>query len=75
MSTDEYLREYKPKDAPCHYSECQKCGGHDPSYLLLEFGLCLKCWSRYKNKIPRNVKIPLGRILLFKQQILKNSGG
>ena len=61
---DEYLRSYKPKDDPSHYEKCLKCGGHDASYVLLEFGLCLKCWGKYKKKIPRDIKIALGRILL-----------
>ena len=65
---DEYLREYKPKDAPCHYSECLKCGTCDLSYALSEFGICLKCWNKYKKKIPRELRIPFGRMLLFKQQ-------
>lgn len=61
----DYLREYKPKNAPDHYENCLKCGEHDASYVLLEFGICLKCWGKYKKKIPRDVKIPLGRILLY----------
>jgi len=62
----EYLQEYKPKDAPCHYSECLKCGNNDLSFVLPEFGLCLKCWNKYKKKIPRDIRIPLGRMLLYK---------
>jgi len=63
---DEYLREFKPKDAPCHYDKYLNCGGHDMSLVLAEFGLCLKCWGRYKKKIPRDIRIPFGRMLLYK---------
>ena len=72
--SDEYLKEYKPKDAPCHYDECVKCGGHDASFTLAEFGLCLKCWSKYRKKIPGDVKIPLGRMLLYGKNMVKDSG-
>ena len=69
MSDD--LEEYKPKDAPCHYSECLKCGGNDSSWSLSIFGLCLKCWWKYKKKIPREIQVPLGRMLLFSNKLTK----
>lgn len=69
MKKDEYLREYKPKDAPCHYSECLKCGRHDMTISLSEFGLCNICWHKYKKRIPDEVKIPLGRMLLYGSKI------
>ena len=62
---DEYLKSYKPKDAPCHYEKCLKCGKSDGTFVLSEFGLCVRCWSKYKKKIPRAVLIPLGRMLLY----------
>jgi hypothetical protein len=67
--SDDYLKEYKPKDAPCHYQECLRCGkGPDLSFFMSEFGLCLKCWRKLRRKIPKNLDIPLGRILLWNKE-------
>lgn len=77
LKNDEYLKNYKPKDDPFHYEKCKKCGGHDLSFVLLEFGICLKCWEKFKRKISRDLHIPLGRMLLFyskNRQTILNSG-
>lgn len=73
MVEDEYLKEYKPKKAPCHYEKCEKCGGYDMSFVLAEFGLCLKCWNKFKKKIPGNLRVPLGRMLLFYSKTVQTS--
>jgi len=70
---DDYLQNYKPKDAPCHYPECVKCGKNDASFVLVEFGICLKCWMKVKKKIPRCLVIPVGRLLLFDKERNKNA--
>lgn len=61
----EYLRDFKPKDAPSHYHECLWCHGHDASYVLLEFGICLKCWGKFRKKIPMKIHNAIGRMFLY----------
>lgn len=68
---DEYMKDYKPKDAPCHYQYCLNCGGHDLSFSLGEFGLCLRCWDKLRKKIPKKAEVPFGRMLLFGNNKLK----
>ena len=65
LKTDETLEKYKPKNAPCHYTECLDCDMNDGSFSVSIFGLCLTCWKKYKKKIPNNLQIPLGRLLLY----------
>jgi len=65
MNEDEYLRSYMPEGESNSYKFCVICDGHDDSFFLKEFGICLNCWAEYKDKIPKRLWPYIGRILLF----------
>ncbi|MCK4473816.1 hypothetical protein KAU40_00975 [Candidatus Parcubacteria bacterium] len=70
----DHLERYKEEGDPLIYRACKNCGSSDGTSTLNDFGLCLKCIEEFEAKIPENVRVSLGRVLLWRSEIHRPEG-
>lgn len=63
---NDFLENFKPEGSPEKYEKCLYCGNNDLSNTLQIYGICLGCWKDFEGKIPKELRIPLGRIWLYR---------